>query len=95
MHEALDMATLPADRGRLRVLIGAIETERGIGVDELVDEVTEVYGGSEDVEDQFALFMATSNVALAVGDAREASTGPRWPQRTFRPRIPKWRSTWR
>ena len=67
-QEALDGATLRADRVRLRTLHALHETARGERLDELRSEVVSLVGDSTDPEDLFALYMATSSTALVAGD---------------------------
>jgi hypothetical protein len=76
MWEAYESATMPGDRLRLRVLIGALECERGVRVDELRADITEIIGDSDDPEMRFAYQVGMAN-ALDVGGepgaaAREA-----------------------
>ncbi|HYI66569.1 MAG TPA: adenylate/guanylate cyclase domain-containing protein, partial [Candidatus Limnocylindrales bacterium] len=71
-QEALDAATLRADRIRLRVLHGLHETARGERLDELRVEITELVGDSTDPDDLFSLYMVTANTALMAGDGETA-----------------------
>ena len=48
------------------------ETARGERIDELVAEITELFGDSTEPEDLFALHMASGCVALVTGDADTA-----------------------
>ncbi len=72
MWEAYEAATLPSDRGRIRTLIGSMESARGERVDEFEADVTSLIGSSTDIDDQFAFRMAIGNVALARGDYEAA-----------------------
>ncbi len=76
MWEAYETATLPGDRLRLRVLIGALECERGVRVDELRADITDIFGDSDDPEMRFAYLMGMANALDIRGDhgaaAREA-----------------------
>jgi class 3 adenylate cyclase/predicted ATPase len=71
-QEALDAATLRADRIRLRVLHGLHETARGERLDELRSELAALVGDSTDPDDLFALYMVTGTTALMVGDLETA-----------------------
>ena len=73
MWEAYRAAALPIDRARLRALIAAIEWNRGDRIDEMVDDLTAVIGGSSDRDDRFIVHMVNSHAAMATGDAGRAS----------------------
>ena len=72
MREALEDATLPHDRLRLRILLSLFETARGEHVDELVAEITDLVGDSTEPDDLFSLYMARGNVALVTGSPDDA-----------------------
>ena len=69
LSEALESATLRTDRGRLRILLGVLETyARGINVEELRTDITELVGDSSDPEQLFILHMAHAHSAHIAGD---------------------------
>ena len=72
MREALDEATLPHDRLRLRILHALHETARGEGTDELVAEISELVGDSTEPDDLFTLHLARASTALVSGDNETA-----------------------
>ena len=71
-QEALESATLRADRIRLLALHGLHETARGERLEELRSEVETLVGDSTDPDDLFTLHMATANAALMSGDLETA-----------------------
>lgn len=72
MREALEDATLPHDRLRLRILLSLIETARGEHLGELVADITRLVGDSTEPDDLFGLYMARGNVALVTGNPEDA-----------------------
>ena len=66
--DALEAATLRYDRLRLRILHGLHETARGLNLDDLRSEVTELVADSTEPDDLFALQMAIGDTALVAGD---------------------------
>ena len=72
LREALESATIRGDRGRLRALLGLLDSPRGIGLSEIRREMEEILGDSDDVDDRFALLAATTYAALLSGDTETA-----------------------
>ncbi len=68
MREAYESATLSADRARIRVLLGALEAERGEHLDELERDMKAIVGDSDNTDERFSLHMALSNAAAARRD---------------------------
>ena len=71
-REALETSTLRADRARLRILLGDIETARGEGLDELVRDIDEICGDSPDPLDRLTKMVARASTSLARGDLAES-----------------------
>ena len=72
LREALESATQPGDRMRLRVFLGLHETARGEGMAELLAETRALVGDSTDPDYRFALLMVTADTALVSGDLETA-----------------------
>ena len=72
LREALEKATLRADRGRLRILLGLHETARGERLEELVAELSEIAGDSTDMETRSSILMATADATLVSGNTERA-----------------------
>ena len=70
--EALETATMRHDRLRLRILHGLHETARGLNLDDLRSEVTELVGDSTEPDDLFAVQMTIGDTALVAGDLEAA-----------------------
>jgi tetratricopeptide (TPR) repeat protein len=68
LREALDGATLRADRSRLTALKAIIEIARGERLDEIPAELRELVGASTDPDDMFGLMITTADAAHASGD---------------------------
>ncbi|MBA3740696.1 MAG: hypothetical protein H0W98_06085 [Chloroflexi bacterium] len=68
MAQALEAATLRADRQRLTSLASLVEFARGERLDENLSRVTELVGENTDVADLFALYMVRSHHGLVSGD---------------------------
>ena len=72
MREALETATVPSDRIRLRTYLAYIETTRGEGLDTLGAELDKMLGEDPDPDDLFNVAMAKSLAALVTADAETA-----------------------
>ncbi|MEO5986502.1 MAG: hypothetical protein ABIW50_01900, partial [Candidatus Limnocylindria bacterium] len=72
MREALESATLSHDRLRLRTFLSLAEMARGERPDELVAEITQLVGDSEEPDDLFSLYMVKGTTALLAGDPEAA-----------------------
>jgi hypothetical protein len=90
LNEALETATLPVDRARLRILRGVIEVTRGVNVQALSDDITEILGDSTDHERLFMIHMARSHTAQISGDLQTAfaEAMAAWELQPQNPEIP-------
>jgi hypothetical protein len=70
LNEALETATMPLDRARLRILRGVIEVNRGVNVQELVEDIAQLVGDTKDQDRLFMLHMSRAHAAQIEGDVK-------------------------
>ncbi len=72
LKEALEGATLRVDRLRLRMFQGVLEHHRGVNLEQLVKDITELVGDSTDPEHLFTLHMSRAITAMVSADQATA-----------------------
>jgi class 3 adenylate cyclase/predicted ATPase len=72
MREALETAALRTDKVRLRSLMGVLEIDRGIRLDETLAEIEALVGDSDNEDELFSVAMTRAHAAFRAGRVEAA-----------------------